>query len=240
MGHCIKQIVDKLGEIYKINIEGIVNYKFPNCTKLKDIILDVSGYGYYSSPNPQKHDYRYYLSIEIKNTKFKKGKEFVAILMNPSNTFASIDKSKVFDYTIKNIIRIAYKLKYNKITVLNSYPRIDGDSNSQNISIDENIAKINTEFIKDYVLKNKKNSTFLIAWGGSNKKVTNMQEYLKVFYDNDIKTYAYHKTRNNKPCHASVLVENRYNYVSNFLENNEETLMILNIKCDKKNLYKFI
>ena len=158
--------------------------------------------------------------------------------MNPSNTFASTDKSKVFDYTIKNIIRVAYKLKYNKITVLNSYPRIDGDSNSQNISIDENIANINTEFIKDYVLKNKENSTLLIAWGGSNKKVTNMQKYLDVFYNNKIEIYAYRKTSNNKPCHASILVENRYNYVSNFL-NNDEKLKPLCIKRNKKNQYKF-
>ena len=50
MGHCIKQIIDKLGKIYKINLKGTVNYKLPNCTKLNDIILDVSGYGYYSSP----------------------------------------------------------------------------------------------------------------------------------------------------------------------------------------------
>ena len=54
MGHCIKQIIDKLCKIYKINLKGTVNYKLPNCTKLNDIILDVSGYGYYSSPNPQK------------------------------------------------------------------------------------------------------------------------------------------------------------------------------------------
>lgn len=239
MGHCIKQIIDKLGKIYKINLKGTVNYKLPNCTKLNDIILDVSGYGYYSSPNPQKHDYRYYLNIEIKNTKFKKKKEFVAILMNPSNTFASTDKSKIFDYTIKNVIRIAYKLKYNKITVLNSYPRIDGDSNSQNMSIDENIAKINTEFIKDYVLKNKEKSTFLIAWGGNDKKVTNIQKYLEVFYNNKIEIYAYRKTSNNKPCHASILVENCYNYVSNFL-NNDEKLKPLSIKCNKKNQYKFV
>lgn len=87
MGHCIKQIIDKLCKIYKINLKGTVNYKLPNCTKLNDIILDVSGYGYYSSPNPQKHDYRYYLNIEIKNTKFKKKKRVCCYIDEPLKYF---------------------------------------------------------------------------------------------------------------------------------------------------------
>ena len=65
-----------------------------------------------------------------------------------------------------------------------------------------------------------------------------MQKYLDVFYNNKIEIYAYRKTSNNKPCHASILVENRYNYVSNFL-NNDEKLKPLCIKRNKKNQYKF-
>ena len=48
------------------------------------------------------------------------------------------NKTKVFDYTIKNIIRMAYKLKYNKIVVFNSSPQIDGDGDKKHDSCENN------------------------------------------------------------------------------------------------------
>ena len=85
----------------------------------------------------------------------------------------------------------------------------------------------------------KENSTFLIAWGGNDNKVTNIQNYMKIFDDNKIDIFAYNKTKSGKPCHASIIVENCKKYISNFLDEANE-LMPLHFTYNKNKKYKFL
>ena len=234
-----------LGTIEVLEIKDSFPYSLGNF--ISSEMINVIGRGYYNTDTPQNGDYRYRLDIEIQNEKDDYiNKQLVALLMNPSNTYPDTG----FDYTIKNIIRIAYKMKYKNIVVFNSSPYIDGNSDrqrnqQQNTSINQNYIDNNTMYVNNY-LTSTKVFDFLIAWGGDKSKITNEQTYLQTYYN--LKTekdeipiiYTYGKTKNNKPCHASIRVQNKYGYVSKFLNDGKFIeLEIIKRRYRNADLYTF-
>ena len=242
-------IIDNiLGSVEKLKIEKTVCYGIessnPEKTFKSNENIEVVACGLYSNKDPQKGDYRYRLDIEIKNKKNDScDKRLIVLLMNPSNTYPKTG----FDYTIENIIRIAYKMKYKRIIVFNSSPYIDGNSDTQIcnncLQPDEDYKKMNTDYIVNQINRLSEDIDFMLAWGGNKNKVTNEQEYLKAIFNFFNKKNAraiinvYRRTKN-KPCHASIRVQNKYGYISDFLKNKNSFEPLEIIKLKSSDIYK--
>ena len=185
------------------------DYNFPNEQ------IKVKGFGFYDNlePKQKQNNHRYYLELDILNAHDRN--ILTAIMMNPSNTFPSINgKQSTIDDTVKNIIRMAYRLgKYSKVVILNSFALIDGDGDTAQSDADSQ--KINLAIIQAFAYENT-NSDYLLAWG---KNAEDTDKIKKILKDNNLehRIYAYRITEDNYPCHPSRIVENSRKYVSEFL-----------------------
>ncbi len=189
-------------------------YNFPNEK------IFVKGFGYYDTNEPKRRkgprkDHRYYLEFNIDGR--TNGNIITAIMMNPSNTFpASKNKKSTIDFTVKNVIRMAYQLgKYSKIVILNSFALIDGNG-AEAHSDNQSLQKKNLDIIEAYIKENK-DSDYLLAWGNNAEDTDKIRNFLKNNISEN-KILVYKTTKNgNYPCHPSIRVENSYKYVSDFL-----------------------
>lgn len=168
--------------------------------------------------------YRYSLAIEIENP--KGNKTLGCIMMNPSTTFPDElweqenyrkilkfkgkRKKRGFDPTVKNVIRMAYAKKYNKVIIFNVFPFIE--SNGKNA----------LEYIKNYLDDNQENNKskieqllpecqeILIAWGSKIPQIF-IEKYLELLKKKNIKPVAYEwNKKENCPYHPSQQVDNRF------------------------------
>lgn len=131
--------------------ENRIFKKYKNRDFSENIIdknLGVVGRGIYSdNNNPKTSKYRYYLEIDLNNSK-NNNCILIALLMNPSNTFPDCG----FDKTIINVINLAKKCHYKNLIILNAFPLIQSNSKSAQKDYESNPNskenKTNTEFIK--------------------------------------------------------------------------------------------
>lgn len=139
-------------------------------------------------------------------------------MMNPSNTFPEREgMDSTVDDTVKNIIRMAYKLrKYKRIIILNSFSLISGTV--KNVQEDDCQTK-NLEIINSFINTNRQ-IDYLLAWGSKALDINKIKSYLKNIDKGRI--FVYKMTLKKAPCHPSVRVENRYKYVSEFLNQHDE------------------
>lgn len=130
--------------------------------------LNVNGFAYYNCENPKaKTDCRrYYLELDIE--KAEQNKTLVVLMFNPSNTFPEMNgKKSTIDGTVKNAVRIAYKVGYSKVIILNSFNFIDGNNITAMKSAKETTDEVNAQIIS-YVLTEHKD--LMIAWGTKVRK----------------------------------------------------------------------
>ena len=220
----IKTFQELIKDLYKLPIEDNFNlhiqkkydYKFSNEE------IKIKGFGYYDCAKPiqKQNKHRYYLELDIKNK--PNLSTITTIMMNPSNTFPAMDneKSKIDD-TIKNVIRMAYRLgKYSKIVILNSFALIDGDGN--NAVSDAVSQKKNLDIIEAYVKENN-HSDYLLAWGKYAEDTDKIIKFLKSNKtDERNRVFAYRIAKEGYPCHPSKLVENSRKYISSFMNTHSE------------------
>ena len=199
-------------DCFDLYIHKFNNYNY----KFKNEKIEVSGFGYYDKKYPKQGDHRFYLELSIEQR--KEGETLAVIMMNPSNTFPEIEeRESTVDDTVKNIIRMAYKLKkYNRIIILNSFSLISGTI--KNIKEDDCQTK-NIEIINFFINTNKE-IDYLLAWGSKAVDIDNIKNYLKNIDGRRI--FVYKMTLKKAPCHPSIRVENRYKYVSEFLNQHDE------------------
>lgn len=228
-------------EIFK-NITQIKSYKYDisdsfdlyfgkNKNNKNNCLIEAKGFAYYNCETPKaKSDcYRYYLELEINNTKHNK--PLVVLMLNPSNTFPEMDNKKsTVDGTVKNAVRIAYKAGYSKVIILNSFNYIDGNSLTAIKSGKQSSNKINLTIISNVLTKHK---DLMIAWGTKVRKKdknTILNSILAI--NTDIKLYAYAWNKHsNCPYHPAARVDNKKNGfpLTKFL-NDKAKLLDLDIK----------
>ena len=213
----MKEFKNLTKDLYELQIDNEFDlriskkYQYKKCPEEK---IKVTGFGYYDTDEPKRknNNHRYYLELEIKG--ITNTNTLTAIMMNPSNTFPnSKNKKSTIDSTVKNVIRMAYLLKYSKIIVLNSFALIDGDGKNTH---SDNSQKKNLAIIEAYIKENK-NSDYLLAWGNNAEDTDKICKYLKDNIDKN-KIFVYKKNKNGNPCHPGIRVENLYKCVSEFLE----------------------
>lgn len=210
MKKIIKNIISKInGTVY----EGVISDEFFlfRSKNDRDIKLKVNGYAYYNQEKPieKTNCLRYYLELDIVNPKENLMNTLVVLMLNPSNTFPEQNnkRSKV-DATVKNAVRIAYKMGYAKVIIVNSFCFIDGNSNTaikeKSLQNDLNIQILNYIF--------KKNRELLIAWGSKVKSNTrsNILENIKKI-NNGLSIYAYAWNPKGYPYHLA----DRVNSITN-------------------------
>lgn len=203
-----------ISSLYKLSINNTFglyiqqNYKY----NFVDQCITVYGYGFYDSDTPETGSHRFYLELDIQDK--PKGKILAAIMMNPSNTFpAQNGKPSKIDATVKNVIRMAYRLgKYSKIVILNSFALING--NGENADSDDTQPQ-NLAIIKSFIQENKE-VDYLLAWGDGASDTDEIKGYLRENVSKD-RIFAYRKSQQGYPCHPSPIVENPRKYVSEFL-----------------------
>lgn len=204
-----------INDTFNLHIQKCENFRY----NFEDQIIDVSGYGLYDSNIPVRGlHHRFYLELNINGK--TEGKTLVVIMMNPSNTFsAKEDKPSTVDDTVKNIIRMAYRLGYySKIVILNSFALINGNGKTAH---PDNTQKQNLKIIESFIKENKE-SDYLLAWGKNAYDINKISKFLKDNISTD-KFFVYRTSGlyQKYPCHPSKVVENRYKYVSEFLNSNE-------------------
>lgn len=196
------------------------NYKITDSIKIKNEEIACEGIGEYEGV--RVGGYRYSLSINI--SKPKGNKTLACIMMNPSTTFPDVEwlikdyknklnvskKTKGFDPTVKNVIRMAYAKKYNKIIVFNIFPLIQPNGKKALEYIKEHLndnQKENKQEIKKLLPKYQE---VLIAWGSKIPKEI-IKEYLELLKikNAQLVTYKWNK-KENCPYHPSQQVENRF------------------------------
>ncbi len=199
-------------DCFDLHIQKSNNYNY----KFKNEKIKVSGFGYYDKKYPKQGDHRFYLELSIEQQ--KEGETLAVIMMNPSNTFPEREgMDSTVDDTVKNIIRMTYKLrKYKRIIILNSFSLISGTV--KNVQEDDCQTK-NLEIINSFINTNKQ-IDYLLAWGSKALDINKIKSYLKNIDKGRI--FVYKMTLKKAPCHPSVRVENRYKYVSEFLNQHDE------------------
>ena len=218
-----KDLMQLLESSYRKQIEDSFNLYIQTPDKysynFKNERITAEGCGYYAEDFPEKDGHRFYLELSIREN--SKGKTLAAIMMNPSNTFpAQKNKPSTIDNTVKNVIRMAYKLgKYNKAIILNSFLLISGTvekRKAEDAIHTENLKfhKENLKIIKTFIKENK-NIDYLLAWGSKALYTDKIKDYLK--NENVSNIFVYKLSKTGYPCHPSRVVENRYKYVSDFL-----------------------
>ena len=199
-------------DCFDLHIQKFNNYNY----KFKNEKIKVSGFGYYDKKYPKQGDNRFYLELSIEQR--KEGETLAVIMMNPSNTFPEREgMDSTVDDTVKNIIRMAYKLrKYKRIIILNSFSLISGTV--KNVQEDDCQTK-NLEIINSFINTNRQ-IDYLLAWGSKALDINKIKSYLKNIDKGRI--FVYKMTLKKAPCHPSIRVENRYKYVSEFLNQHDE------------------
>lgn len=174
--------------------------------------------------------YRFYLEIDIKNVNNHNDKgDFACIMINPSTTFPdakwnnqnwkkelnieSSKRTRGFDPTVRNVIRLAHLKKYTKVKIFNLFPYIQPNSE---IAF-ENLVDKQTENLEIIEKHLKGISKLLIAWGSKTPKNKDLKDayiklkcqYLQFFQDNKISPVAYAWNEKKKqPYHPSQQVDN--------------------------------
>ena len=122
-----------------------------NSTEISDKLLEnkyeifCKGVGYYDKNNGCRiGSFRYQLEIKIKNV--RNSKTLACIMMNPSTTFPDEEweniswkdklgfpvsqkcKTKGFDPTVRNVIKMAFSKGYSKVCIFNLFPYIQPKS----------------------------------------------------------------------------------------------------------------
>lgn len=213
-----KGLMQLLESSYRKQIEDSFNLYIQTPDKysynFKNETITAEGCGYYAEDFPEKDGHRFYLELSIREN--SKGKTLAAIMMNPSNTFpAQENKPSTIDDTVKNVIRMAYKLgKYNKVIILNSFPLISGTVKKPEEIPEDDFRIKNLKIIKT-VIKENKDIDYLLAWGNKALDTDKIKDYLK--NENVSNIFVYKLSKKGYPCHPSRVVENRYKHVSNFL-----------------------
>lgn len=164
--------------------------------------------------------YRYSLAIEIENP--KGNKTLGCIMMNPSTTFPDElweqenyrkilkfkgkRKTRGFDPTVKNVIRMAYAKKYNKVIIFNVFPYIEPNGTNALKYINKH-QKENIQKIEELISENQE---ILIAWGSKIPQKF-IEKYLELLKKKNIKPVAYEWNKKvNCPYHPSQQVDNRF------------------------------
>lgn len=233
-------------KIYNFSISGNFYMYIGENIRQSNPKINVSGTAYYNceSPKQKTNCYRYCLELNVENFNTKTSispKTLVVLMLNPSNTFPEQENKKSkLDSTVKNAVRIAFKKRYNKVIIINSFSYIDGNSNTaKQFKIEDNEKKINLQIIENILSKNK---DLLIAWG-TKIRAKDKNQILKFIKPLKLNLFAYDLSKHsNCPYHLAQRVDSiKTGYpIRNFLENNKK-LIPLKIEFDEvKNIYKLI
>lgn len=195
--------------VYALKVSGIVNQNNPCKQKIK-----VEGFGIYDNKNPNKNDgkyyNRYYLEFHITSLipKMSPSGTLLTLMMNPSWTFPD---GKSIDSTVKNVIKIANKLKKAKVIILNTLPIIHSNKEIAIDKINKDKQKYNKNFIEKYLNKIKTDNTIFLAAWGSDKRINKYNIYSekisKIFKKDQIKAISINA--DNTPMHPSPMPKNR-------------------------------
>lgn len=206
----------------------MINCKITDIIDFRDKKIICEGFGDYEGVHIG--GFRYILRINI--LKPKGNKKLACIMMNPSTTFPDEvwnqvnwiknlkftkkpKKTKGFDPTVKNVIKMAYSKGYSHINVFNLFPYIQPDSN-----IAFNFFQKEKEKNIEYIEKNlKNNSKLLIAWGNKSPQSKLLKkdylklklEALEIFKKKNVEPVMYEWNVKKKcPYHPSQQVDNAY------------------------------
>ena len=175
--------------------------------------VSVTGFGVCENNDYSENSYRYYLEFNIDKPLSKKGTLF-SILMNPSN---KTNPNKNIDWTIQNVIKMAYIVGYSKVVILNSFALIQSNGNLAEKNFeDNNFEKLNKKFIKEFINKNS-DKDILCAWG-TKSKIADLE-----FVNKSLKNkFVYSITKKDFPRHSSPYNSKKVNEF--ILEQNKQDI----------------
>lgn len=217
--------------VYAYQVKDVFKLYFgQNKDREDNFDIEVEGLAYYNceKPTAKTNCHRYYLELNIKKPNGNKGR-LAVIMLNPSNTFPK----KGVDATVKNVVRIAYKLGYSSVIILNSFSYIDGNSSTAKKNENNNSGDYNLNIISNVLNENK---NLMIAWGTKISKTIKNQILSRVSQIEGINIFAFAWNYNaGCPFHPATRVydkQNKIHPLTEFLINkSKEVLLVIN-KCE--------